>query len=81
MISAIARRSVSVAARSATVVSRNAPMPSTMAPVGRSQQVITTIQRRNMGGGHGAGEPHVSKPHTIAGEVFGFVAWFWIFYR
>eukprot|EP00571_Detonula_confervacea_P010173 CAMPEP_0172307650 /NCGR_PEP_ID=MMETSP1058-20130122/8460_1 /TAXON_ID=83371 /ORGANISM="Detonula confervacea, Strain CCMP 353" /LENGTH=133 /DNA_ID=CAMNT_0013019873 /DNA_START=167 /DNA_END=568 /DNA_ORIENTATION=+ len=35
--------------------------------------------KRNMGGG--AHWMEVSKPHTIAGEVCGFLTWIWVFYR
>mmetsp|Transcript_1893 Transcript_1893/g.3781 ORF Transcript_1893/g.3781 Transcript_1893/m.3781 type:complete len:106 (+) Transcript_1893:1-318(+) len=34
--------------------------------------------RRNMGGGGGM---HESAIHKNMGELFGFVCWFWIFYR
>ena len=40
------------------------------------------LARRFMGGGGSKiPEPQVNKVHTYAGEFFGCVAWFWIFYR
>mmetsp|Transcript_20270 Transcript_20270/g.31906 ORF Transcript_20270/g.31906 Transcript_20270/m.31906 type:complete len:150 (-) Transcript_20270:184-633(-) len=73
------------AARATTLArslcSRRGLVPTT-ASAGRVTNVATKNSagaKRNMGGG--AHWMEVSRPHAIAGEVCGFFAWIWIFYR